>query len=92
MFESNFEYGTVAWDSGKIMRLLNTMGAPATVYAVGMATGSAILRFAAEIGTQWLRGVACHGQSWIDYQFVPEEVERAHDGGPAAQHRHHYPA
>jgi len=22
--------------------------------------------------------VACHGQRWIDYQLVPEEVERAH--------------
>ena len=22
--------------------------------------------------------VACHGERWIDYQFVPEELERAH--------------
>ena len=73
--ESNFEYGSRVgfWE---IMRLLKTMGAPATVYAVGMAL-ERNPEVAAEIARSGFE-VACHGQRWIDYQFVPEEVERAH--------------
>ncbi len=56
--------------------LLKTMGAPATVYAVGMAL-ERNPEVAAEIARSGFE-VACHGQRWIDYQFVPEEVERAH--------------
>src|SRR5256885_48285 len=57
------------------MRLLKTMGAPATVYAVGMAL-ERNPEVAAEIARSGFE-VACHGQRWIDYQFVAEEVERA---------------
>ncbi len=72
--ESNFEYGSRVgfWE---IMRLLQDMGAPATVFAVGMAlernpeAAAAIARSGLE--------VACHGQRWIDYAAVPEAVERA---------------
>jgi len=73
--ESNFEYGSRVgfWE---IMRLLKNMGAPATVYAVGMAL-ERNPDVAAEIARSGFE-VACHGQRWIDYQFVPEEVERAH--------------
>ena len=73
--ESNFEYGSRVgfWE---IMRLLKNMGAPATVYAVGMAL-ERNPEVAAEIARSGFE-VACHGQRWIDYQFVPEEVERAH--------------
>src|SRR5256885_11891601 len=72
--ESNFEYGSRVgfWE---IMRLLKTMGAPATVYAVGMAL-ERNPEVAAEIARSGFE-VACHGQRWIDYQFVAEEVERA---------------
>jgi allantoinase len=72
--ESLFEYGSRVgfWE---ILRLLKSMGAPATVYAVGTA-----LERNPEVAAELARSdfeVACHGQRWIDYQFVPEEVERA---------------
>jgi allantoinase len=73
--ESNFEYGSRVgfWE---IMRLLKTAGAPATVYAVGMAL-QRNPQAAAEIARSGFE-VACHGERWIDYQLVPQEVERAH--------------
>ena len=72
--ESLFEYGSRVgfWE---IMRLLKSMGAPATVYAVGMAL-ERNPGVAAELAGSGIE-VACHGQRWIDYQFVPEDVERA---------------
>jgi len=72
--ESLFEYGSRVgfWE---IMRLLKSMGAPATVFAVGMAL-ERNPEVAAELAGSGIE-VACHGQRWIDYQFVPEEVERA---------------
>jgi len=73
--ESNFEYGSRVgfWE---VMRLLKNTGAPATVYAVGMALerNPEVVAEIAQSGFE----VACHGQRWIDYQFVPEAVERAH--------------
>jgi allantoinase len=73
--ESLFEYGSRVgcWE---ILRLLKTMGATATVFAVGMAL-ERNAEFAAELAASDLE-VACHGDRWIDYQFVPEELERAH--------------
>jgi allantoinase len=73
--ESNFEYGSRVgfWE---IMRLLESRQAAATVYAVGMA-----LERNPEVATAIARSgfeVACHGERWIDYQFVPQEIERAH--------------
>ena len=72
--ESLFEYGSRVglWE---IVRLLKSLGAPATVYAVGMALERNPAA-AAEIARSGFE-VACHGQRWIDYQFVPPEVERA---------------
>jgi allantoinase len=72
--ESLFEYGSRVgfWE---IMRLLKSAGAPATIYAVGMAL-ERNPEVAAELAASHFE-VACHGQRWIDYQFVPEEVERA---------------
>jgi allantoinase len=72
--ESLFEYGSRVgfWE---IMRLLKSLGAPATIYAVGMAL-ERNPEAAAEIAGSGFE-VACHGQRWIDYQFVPEEIERA---------------
>jgi len=58
------------------MRLLKTMGAPPLCTRLAWHW-SAILRSLRD-RTQWASRVACHGQRWIDYQFVPEEVERAH--------------
>ena len=73
--ESNFEYGSRVGFS-EITRVLKSAGAPATVYAVGMA-----LERNPAAAAEMLRNgfeVACHGQRWIDYQFVPEDIERAH--------------
>jgi allantoinase len=72
--ESNFEYGSRVgfWE---IMRVLREYRADATIYAVGMAlerNPEAAVAMA-QSGFE----VACHGQRWIDYQFVPEEAERA---------------
>ena len=72
--ESLFEYGSRV-GAREILRLLSSMGAPATVYAVGMAL-ERNPEFAAELGSSGIE-VACHGQRWIDYQFVPEDAERA---------------
>jgi putative urate catabolism protein len=72
--ESNFEYGSRVgfWE---IMRLLREHGVDATIYAVGMALERN--PGAAEAIVQSGFEVACHGQRWIDYQFVPEAAERA---------------
>ena len=73
--ESLFEYGSRVgfWE---ITRVLRSAGVPATVYAVGMA----LERNPAAAAEMVKRGfeVACHGHRWIDYQYVPEDVERAH--------------
>lgn len=73
--ESLFEYGSRVgfWE---ILRVLKSMGVPATIYAVGLAL-ERNPEAAAALAASGLE-VACHGQRWIDYQLVPEEVERAH--------------
>jgi allantoinase len=72
--ESNFEYGSRVgfWE---IMRLLREHGVDATINAVGMALERN--PEAADAIAQSGYEVACHGQRWIDYQFVPEAAERA---------------
>jgi putative urate catabolism protein len=72
--ESMFEYGSRVgfWE---ITRVLRERRVEATIYAVGMALernpeAAAAL---AQSGCE----VACHGQRWIDYQFVAEDLERA---------------
>ena len=73
--ESIFEYGSRVgfWE---IMRLLQEYGVDCTINAVGMA----LERNPSAAGEMVRSGfeVACHGQRWIDYQFVPEDVERTH--------------
>ncbi len=73
--ESNFEYGSRVgfWE---IMRILRSRRVEATVYAAGMAL-ERNAEAAAEIAQSGFE-VAGHGQRWIDYQCVPEDVERAH--------------
>jgi allantoinase len=72
--ESNFEYGSRVgfWE---ITRILRQRQVAATVYAVGMALERNPLA-AGEMKASGFE-VACHGQRWIDYQGVSEEVERA---------------
>ncbi|MBV9621493.1 MAG: polysaccharide deacetylase family protein [Gammaproteobacteria bacterium] len=73
--ESLFEYGSRV-GAREIVRLLRDQGLTATVFAVGMALERNPEQ-AAEFSHCGLE-VACHGQRWLDYQSVPEEVERAH--------------
>jgi allantoinase len=71
--ESLFEYGSRVgfWE---IVRVLESMNVPATVYAVGTAL-ERNPRVAAALAASDFE-IACHGQRWIDYQFVPEHLER----------------
>src|SRR5579871_5942823 len=73
--ESNFEYGSRVgfWE---IMRMLRHRQVPATIYAVGMALERNPAAVAEIIDSGF--EVACHGYRWIDYQSVPEAVERDH--------------
>jgi putative urate catabolism protein len=73
--ESIYEYGSRAgfW---RLMRLFGERRLPLTVYAVGMA-----LERNPEAARAMLEAdheIASHGFRWIDYQYVPEEVEREH--------------
>lgn len=72
--ESIFEYGSRVgfWE---IMRLLQSRNVEATIYAVGMAL-ERNPEAAAAIAASGFE-VACHGQRWIDYQYVAEDAERA---------------
>jgi putative urate catabolism protein len=72
--ESMFEYGSRVgfWE---IMRILRERRVDASIFAVGMALerNPEAAAHIVESGFE----VACHGQRWIDYQFVAEELERA---------------
>ena len=72
--ESTFEYGSRVgfWE---IMRILRERRVDATIYAVGMALERNPAAAAQIVESKF--EVACHGQRWIDYQFVAEEAERA---------------
>jgi len=72
--ESMFEYGSRVgfWE---IARILRERRVDATIFAVGMAL-ERNPEAAAHIVDSGFE-VACHGQRWIDYQFVAESAERA---------------
>lgn len=73
--ESIYEYGTRAgfW---RLYRLLVAAQVPVTVYGVAMALARHPEAVAAMQEAAW--EIASHGYRWIDYQFVPIEVEREH--------------
>ncbi len=73
--ESTFEYGSRVgfWE---ILRILRERRVATTVYAVGMALERNSPIAAALAASDF--EVACHGQRWIDYQDVTEDIERAH--------------
>ena len=73
--ESIYEYGSRAgfW---RLWRMFTGCGMPVTVYGVAMALERNPEAVAAMLEADW--EIASHGLRWIDYQFVPLEVERSH--------------
>lgn len=73
--ESLYEYGARAgfW---RLHRLFTRHGVPVTVYGVAMALQRNPEAVAAMLDADW--EIASHGYRWLDYQFVPEAVEREH--------------
>jgi putative urate catabolism protein len=73
--ESMFEYGSRAgfW---RLHRAFAARKVPVTVYAVAMALERNPSAVVGMLDADW--EIATHGYRWIDYQYVPETVERAH--------------
>ena len=73
--ESLYEYGSRAgfW---RLHRLFSERGLPVTVFGVAKAMEMNLDAVAAMLAADW--EIASHGLRWIDYQYVPEDVERAH--------------
>jgi putative urate catabolism protein len=73
--ESLYEYGSRAgfW---RLHRLFTQRDAPVTVFGVAQALATNPEAVAAMRAADW--EIASHGLRWIDYQNVPEDVERAH--------------
>lgn len=73
--ESIYEYGSRAgvW---RLLRLLRSLGLPATIFAVA----SALERYPAMADAFLADGheICSHGYRWINYQNVPEATEREH--------------
>ena len=73
--ESVYEYGSRAgfW---RLHRLFTGRHLPVTVYGVTMAMARNPAAVEAMLAADW--EIATHGYRWIDYQFMPEEMEREH--------------
>ena len=73
--ESIYEYGSRAgfW---RLHRLFTERHMPVTVYGVAMALARNPDAVAAMREAYW--EIASHGYRWIDYQFMPEAIEREH--------------
>jgi len=73
--ESLYEYGSRAgfW---RLHRLFTSRAVPVTVFGVAAALAANPQAVAAMLAANW--EIASHGLRWLDYQSVPEEVERAH--------------
>ncbi|HEX3064943.1 MAG TPA: allantoinase PuuE, partial [Dongiaceae bacterium] len=73
--ESVYEYGSRAgfW---RLHRLFTGRHLPVTVYGVTMAMARNPAAVEAMLAADW--EIATHGYRWIDYQFMPEEIEREH--------------
>ncbi len=73
--ESLYEYGSRAgfW---RLHRLFTGRGAPLTVYGVAMALARNPQAVEAMKSAGW--EIASHGLRWIDYQNMPEDIERQH--------------
>ncbi len=73
--ESLYEYGSRAgfW---RLHRLVAERGVPLTVFGVAKALEANPAAVEAMLSAGW--EIASHGYRWIDYQYVPEAVEREH--------------
>ncbi len=73
--ESIYEFGsrTGFW---RLYRLFTEREIPLTVFAVAMAIQRNPLAVGAMLKSNW--EIASHGYRWIDYQFVPEQIEIEH--------------
>ncbi|NIJ40915.1 putative urate catabolism protein [Parvibaculum indicum] len=73
--ESLYEYGSRAgfW---RLHRLFTERNLPLTVYGVAMAMERNPSAVEAMLKADW--EIASHGYRWINYQFVPEDMEREH--------------
>jgi allantoinase len=73
--EQIYEYGSRAgvW---RLLRLFERTGVPVTVFGVAMAMerNPAVVEAILKAGHE----IASHGWRWINYQDVPEDVEREH--------------
>jgi putative urate catabolism protein len=81
--ESLYEYGSRAgfW---RLHRLFTQRALPVTVFGVAKAMEMNPAAVAAMLTADW--EIASHGLRWIDYQYVPEDVERAHIAETIALH------
>jgi allantoinase len=81
--ESLYEYGSRAgfW---RLHRLFADRHAPVTVFGVAKAMAANPEAVEAMRAADW--EIASHGLRWIDYQNVPEAVERAHIAEAIALH------
>jgi putative urate catabolism protein len=82
--ESLYEYGSRAgfW---RLHGLFTANSVPVTVFGVAHALATNPEAVAAMQAADW--EIASHGLRWIDYQDVPEEVERSHVTAAIALHR-----
>lgn len=73
--ESLYEYGSRAgfW---RLHRLFAGHNVPVTVFGVAAALETNRAAVEAMLKSEW--EIASHGYRWIDYQYVPEDVEREH--------------
>lgn len=81
--ESLYEYGARAgfW---RLHRLFAERQVPVTAFAVATAMAANPATVDAMLAADW--EIASHGYRWIDYQYVPPEVERAHIAEAIALH------
>ncbi|KPF88468.1 allantoinase PuuE [Novosphingobium sp. AAP93] len=81
--ESLYEYGSRAgfW---RLHRLFSERAVPVTVFGVAAAMAANPAAVEAMLKADW--EVASHGYRWIDYQYVPEDVEREHIAKAIALH------
>ena len=82
--ESLYEYGSRAgfW---RLHRLFSEFAMPVTVYGVATALKRNPEVVEAMLKSDW--EIASHGLRWIDYQFISEDVERAHMAEAIEIHR-----